>query len=209
LLKQKAKKSNALVLTFDDGPGNKLTPRILDLLDEYNVKATFFLLGRNIVGREGIVREIAEKGHEICSHGYGHLHHWKVSPVRALADIKRGWQAIDSALGEKRGTYGFRPPYGKLNLISLLYLWLRKVPIFYWTLVSGDTWPVGKRDSQRAALLASKTGGAVVLAHDFDREDDDVGDMVLDSLRSTLSMARETGMKTLTMSEFVGRDWEV
>lgn len=84
-----------------------------------------------------------------------------------------------------------------------------KTPIFYWTLVSGDTWPVGKRDSQRVALLASKTGGAVVLAHDFDRKDDDVGDMVLDSLRSTLSMARETGMKTLTMSELMGRDWEV
>lgn len=204
MLKHKAIESKALVLTFDDGPGTKLTPVILRILDEYNVKATFFLLGRNIVGREGIVREIAEKGHEICSHGYGHLHHWKVSPVQALADIKRGWQAIDSALGEKRGTYGFRPPYGKLNLISLLYLWLRKVPIFYWSLDTKDTWATRKRSCEPIDVVIKKSGGAVTLAHDFDRKDDDVGDMVLDSLRSTLSMARETGMKTLTMSEFVG-----
>ena len=204
MLKRKAIKSNALVLTLDDGPGTKLTPVILRILDEYNVKATFFLLGRNIAGHEDIVRQIAAAGHEICSHGYDHLNYWKVSPFRAISDIKRGWETINKALGKRQCVYPFRPPGGKLNLFCLLYLWIHKTPIFYWTLVSGDTWPVGKRDSQRAALLASKTGGAVVLAHDFDREDDDVGDMVLDSLRSTLSMARETGMKTLTMSEFVG-----
>ncbi|MCK4828694.1 polysaccharide deacetylase family protein, partial [bacterium] len=193
MLKRKAIKSNALVLTLDDGPGTKLTPVILRILDEYNVKATFFLLGRNIAGHEDIVRQIAAAGHEICSHGYDHLNYWKVSPFRAISDIKRGWETINKALGKKRCVYPFRPPGGKLNLFCLLYLWIHKTPIFYWTLVSGDTWPVGKRDSQRAALLASKAGGAVVLAHDFDRTSNHVDNMVLESIRSALLMAKETG----------------
>ena len=119
-------RKNILVLTFDDGPGNRLTPAILGLLTEYNAKATFFLLGRNVVGRESIVKQITASGHEIGSHGYDHLHHWKVSPVRAIIDIKRGWQAIDDALGRQSRTYPFRPPYGKMNLASLLYVWAKK-----------------------------------------------------------------------------------
>jgi len=209
LLKRKAIKSNALVLTFDDGPGDRLTPAILEILNEHNVKATFFLLGRNIVGRESIVKQIEERGHEICSHGYDHIDYWKVSPLRALSDIKRGWQAIDNALGKTRRIYPFRPPGGRLNLFCLLYLWIHKTPIFYWTLVSGDTWPVGKRDSQRAALLAGKTGGAVSLAHDFDRTTNDIDKMVLDSISLALLVAKEKGMKVMTLSELVRRNREI
>lgn len=209
MLKRKAVKSNALVLTLDDGPGDRLTPAILGILNEYNAKATFFLLGRNIAGREAIVRQIAAAGHEICSHGYDHLNCWKVSPFHAISDIKRGWEAIDKALGKKQRIYPFRPPGGKLNLFCLLYLWIHKTPIFYWTLVSGDTWPVGKRDSQRAALLASKTGGAVVLAHDFDRISNDIDKMVLDSISLSIVTARETGMKVMVLSELLGRSWEM
>lgn len=204
LLKRKAKKLNSLVLTFDDGPGIRLTPAILRILSEHHAKATFFLLGRNVAGHKQIVRQIFDQGHEICSHGYDHLNYWKVSPFRAIKDIKRGWQAIDAALGSNRGIYPFRPPNGKLNFISLLYLWFRRVPILYWSLDTRDTWPAHKRNCEPIDVVIKETGGAATLAHDFDREDDDVGDMVLDSLRSTLSMARETGMKTLTMSEFVG-----
>lgn len=208
LLKRKAIKSRALVLTFDDGPGSRLTPEILALLAASNAKATFFLLGRNIVGRESIVRQIAASGHEICSHGYDHLNYLKVSPFHAVSDIKRGWLAIDEALGKRASIYPFRPPYGKLNLVCLLYLLLRRVPIIYWTVVCGDTWPVEKRDSRRSALLIAKAGGAVVLAHDFDRTNDDTNKMVLDSFRLSLSMANDKGMKVVTLSELVGKHRE-
>ena len=201
-LKRKAIESNALVLTFDDGPGDRLTAKVIDLLDKNSVKATFFLLGRNIKGREAIVRQIAEKGHEICSHGYDHIHYWKVSPFRALSDIKHGWEAIDAVLGVKRGKYPFRPPYGKLNIICLLYLLVRQSPIIYWSVDSGDTWQ-SKPGSQRIALLAKKDGGAVSLAHDFDRSDDSVDRLVLESVRSVLAMAGEENMRVLTASELL------
>lgn len=202
MLKRKVTASNAIVLTFDDGPGNRLTPAILDILDENNAKATFFPLGINIAGREEIVRQVKERGHEICSHGYEHLHHWKVSPFRTLSDIKRGWVTIDSVLGIKRKKYPFRPPYGKLNIFSMLYLLAHQVPIVYWLADSGDTWR-SKPDGQRISLLAKKGGGTVSLAHDFDRSDDSVDQQVLETTRLALGMAKEENMRILTVSELL------
>lgn len=203
LLKLRTAKLKSLVLTFDDGPGNKLTPIILHTLNEHKAKATFFLLGRNIPGREKIVRQIAEQGHEIGSHGYDHLHYWKVSPFRALLDIRRGWKAIDAALGVKQRKYPFRPPYGKLNLICLLYLWFKKVPVCYWTFDLGDTWSPHKRDGQRGANLTKHSHQAVVLAHDFDREDENDNVIVIDSLRAMLSAVEQKGIKIATIAELM------
>ena len=202
MLEHKAKKHNALVLTFDDGPGSSLTPEILDILAENKAKATFFLIGRNIVGREAIVRQILEQGHDICSHGYDHLHGLKTSPFRVLSDIKRGWTAIDAALGTIRKKYPFRPPNGKLNLISLLYLWFQHIPIVYWSLDSGDTWRE-KPDCHLIAQSAAKTGGAVLLVHDFDRKNKDTSRYVIESIRAALAMAADKGMRVLPVSELL------
>lgn len=202
MLERKAAESNAIVLTFDDGPGDRLTPAILNILAENKAKATFFLLGRNIAGREAIVRQIAEQGHDICSHGYDHLHSLKVSPFRVLSDIKRGWAAIDAALGTMRKKYPFRPPNGKLNIICLLYLLVKQVPIVYWSIDSGDTWRE-KPDSRRVALLAEKAGGAVSLAHDFDRSNENTSRFVVESVRAALAMAADKGMRVLTVSELL------
>lgn len=202
MLKIKVARLKAFVLTYDDGPGSKLTPIILNILHEHNAKASFFLSGKNIAGRENIVREIKAAGHEICSHGYNHLNYWKVSPFRALTDIKKGWKAIDAALGTNENVYPFRPPYGKLNLVCLLYLWFRRAPIVYWTLDLGDTWRL-KPDSQRIGLLAREMGGAVLLSHDFDRSDDSRKRLVLESLRLALTTAEETNMRVVTVSELL------
>jgi peptidoglycan/xylan/chitin deacetylase (PgdA/CDA1 family) len=203
VLMQKAIKSKSLVLTFDDGPGNRLTPLILDLLGQYKAKATFFLLGRNISGREDIVRRISNEGHEICSHGYEHLNYLRASPFRTVRDIKKGWEKINSVLSEKNGEYAFRPPYGRLNLVSLLYLLMNKVPIYYWTVVSGDTRPCDKRDSQVASKLLTEAGGAVVLAHDFDRSDNKIDSMVLECVESLLITAKKESFKLMTVSELL------
>lgn len=212
LLKRKAVKSKTLVLTFDDGPGSRLTPTILDLLAEYDVKASFFLTGCVIAGKESVVKRIADEGHEICSHGYKHVHHWKVSPFRSLSDVKRGWEAIDSALGTERGVYPFRPPYGKLNLISLLYLLARKAFIVLWTIESGDRTMskinpsvLRSHDIHRLATDVREMGGAVVLAHDANRRNPDTEAFTLDSIRAILAMAKETGMEIMTVSELLCR----
>jgi peptidoglycan/xylan/chitin deacetylase (PgdA/CDA1 family) len=204
LLKQKTNRAKAVILTFDDGPGTRLTSEILKILQQHNVKGTFFLLGRNIPGREGIVKQIAQQGHEICSHSYDHLHQWKISPFHGIRDIKLGWQAINKALGVQDGIYPFRPPYGKLNLISLVYLLIKGVPIVYWTADSGDTWDVAEHDLHRAATLTGKNGGGVVLAHDFDRSTDEIDHCVLESLRLLLRAAKEHNLQIRTISQLFG-----
>lgn len=201
-LKQYVSISKTIVLTFDDGPGVRLTPAILKLLAEHNAKVSFFFLGRNISGCEEIVRQIAAAGHDVCSHGYDHLNYWKVLPFRALGDIKKGWRAIDSALGTKSGTYPFRPPYGKLNLICLLYLLFHRVPIAYWTFDLGDTWGAEKRDHDRISSLR-RENGAVILAHDFDRNSEDVDSMILDFVRSALAYAEEQSIEILPISKLM------
>jgi len=209
LLKRRAVKAGVLVLTFDDGPGSHLTPAVLEILDRYDAKATFFLLGRNIMGRETIVRQITAAGHEICSHGYEHFNYRMTSPLRTISDVKRGWRAIDQALGKRDSIYAFRPPYGKLNLICLLYLLVRRVPIFYWTSVSGYIWPVDTQDSRKAAVLEGESAGTVVLAHDSNPTDEYINKKELDSISLALSVAKEKGMKVITLSELVGLSREI
>lgn len=201
-MKRRIMRTKTLILTFDDGPSSKLTPAILDLLLEYRVKGSFFLLGKNITGCEHIVRRIAAEGHDICSHGYEHLCHWDVSPLRSLRDIEQGWQAIDNALGSERQKYSFRPPNGKLNIISLLYLFIKKVPVYYWSVVSGDTWPQENRDPRRIAEAVKRDGGAVALLHDFHRSDPGNDVFVLEAVRIALQTAMQSGVQMKTMNEF-------
>ena len=202
-LKRKLSKSNTLVLSFDDGPSNRLTPLILNKLSKYNIRATFFLLGRNVEGSESLVRKIAAQGHEICSHGYEHLNYWKVSPVKAINDIKKGWQTIDNALAADRRVYPFRPPHGKLTLITLMYLWLNKTAICYWTLVTGDTYDLDKQDIDGVISKAKKNCGDVFLTHDFERRNEAVNENVINTLDRILEMAHESNMKSATISEFM------
>jgi len=206
LLRHKAEKAKGLALTFDDGPGTVLTTCILEILEEHHAKATFFLLGRNISGREQIVREIAKQGHEVCSHGYDHLHHWKVGPVRAIKDIKCGWKAIDNVLGVNSGKYPYRPPYGKLNLASLLYLLLLRVPILYWTFDLGDTGLLDGQDIPKNSLISRNTGGDVILAHDFDRPDRSIDPFVLKAVKSAMTLAEDNQLRVLTVSELLKAD---
>jgi peptidoglycan/xylan/chitin deacetylase (PgdA/CDA1 family) len=200
-LRRRAREARALVLTFDDGPGSRLTPTILDTLARRNVKATFFLLGRNIPGREEIVRRIEAQGHEVCSHGYHHRHAWKTGHWKGLKDITQGWQVLDRIWNRTGGKYSSRPPYGKLNLLSLSYLWLKRVPICYWTVDSADTTGKASWNHEHAAETIRRDGGGVVLLHDFDRVTAENDRAVIDSLNKTIDAAEENHLRVMTFSE--------
>lgn len=189
-----------IVLTFDDGPGFRLTPAILELLAEYDVRATFFMLGRNVKGREHIVRAVADRGHEIGTHSYDHLHNWKVWPIRALTDIRRGQQEMARVLKTDR-VLPFRSPGGKLNLLTLLFLLYKRVPIYAWTLDMQDTWPVRVRSGERVEAALRRSGSAISLAHDFDRGERSVDNYVLTTLRAILDYGKSADIPFRTMAE--------
>lgn len=94
-------------LTFDDGPIPELTPRVLDILDSYGIKATFFLVGDNVRRNPWLLDEIRRRGHSYGNHTMHHIQGMKVCTVKYLRDVSEAAALIDSPL--------FRPPHGLLR----------------------------------------------------------------------------------------------
>lgn len=101
-------------LTFDDGPSQTVTPQVLEILDKYNVKATFFVLGSRVDLNPEIVKQTYEKGHYIANHGYTHIYSSiYASPESVLDEYNRCSQAVKDAIGnQKYETSLFRFPGG-------------------------------------------------------------------------------------------------
>lgn len=102
-----------VALTFDDGPHQTCTPKLLDGLKQRGIKATFFLMGENIAGKEELVQRMQEEGHLIGNHSYRHIQMTKEGAEQACAEIEQTEQLIQSITG-KRPEY-LRPPYGAWN----------------------------------------------------------------------------------------------
>lgn len=102
-----------VALTFDDGPHQTCTPALLDGLKQRGVKATFFLMGENISGKEALVQRMQEEGHLIGNHSYRHIQMTKEGADQACTEIEQTEKIIQSITG-KRPEY-LRPPYGAWN----------------------------------------------------------------------------------------------
>ena len=106
-------------LTFDDGPSDRITPKILDVLDSENVKATFFIVGRQAERRGYLIRREAESGHTVAVHSYTHEYKDIYSSPRALlADIDRCNDVIEKYTGRRAAVYRF--PGGSYGLSAKL-----------------------------------------------------------------------------------------
>lgn len=103
----KRKKRKVVYLTFDDGPIPEVTPWVLDLLDRYGIKATFFLVGDNVRRNPDVFEEIKRRGHSFGNHTMHHLQGIKVTTLRYMRDITEANELIDSTL--------FRPPHGLIR----------------------------------------------------------------------------------------------
>ena len=91
-------------LTFDDGPIPEVTPKVLDILEKYGVKATFFCVGENVFKHPQVYQEVLKKGHSVGNHTYNHVKGYNLSCAEYLKNINKASNFIDSTL--------FRPPHG-------------------------------------------------------------------------------------------------
>lgn len=103
----KHKRQRVVYLTFDDGPIPEVTPWVLDTLDKYDIKATFFMVGDNARRHPWLVEEIKKRGHSYGNHTMHHLQGFKVTTLRYMRDITEANDYIDSTL--------FRPPHGLMR----------------------------------------------------------------------------------------------
>jgi peptidoglycan/xylan/chitin deacetylase (PgdA/CDA1 family) len=158
--------ASGAALTFDDGPDPAGTPAVLDALDAVGVKATFFLVGEQLMRNHAIARDAAARGHELALHGFEHVEHDSLRPQAARDDIARGLGSFEAATGRKPRF--FRPPYGRFSEASYdacRHLGLEPV---YWSSWGMDWEAIG---ADRIADLVSRDlrDGAVVLLHDSPR----------------------------------------
>lgn len=104
-------------LTFDDGPSKSVTPQILNILDQYDIKATFFVLGCNVDKNPDIVRQSYEKGHYIANHGYSHVYENIYASSQAVLDeFNRTEQSVRNAIGvQEYSGHIFRFPGGSMG----------------------------------------------------------------------------------------------
>src|SRR5690606_27662698 len=121
---------NILYLTFDDGPTPGITDWVLDILLEYNAKATFFCLGKNVETNPDIYKRILAEGHAVGNHTYEHLKGWKTTPVEYIESIKKASTYIKSNL--------FRPPYGEITIPKGKILKKLGYKIIMWDILSID-----------------------------------------------------------------------
>ena len=194
---------NLVALTFDDGPARPTTRQIMDLLDKYSVKATFFVSGANALSYPEIIREIIDRGHTIGNHSFHH------NPFVMLRSYNYLYQEIFRAqeVLRKMGiqTLAFRPPVGIIN--PKLSPILDKLGMFCVTF-SCRAFDAGNRRLKNIAshILKKVKADDIILLHDVPprRKEDSV--TLLSEIESILQGLIVKGLKVVPLSAFIGRE---
>jgi len=144
-------------ITFDDGPTPGVTEQILDILDTYSIKATFFCCGRNADASPDLLARLISGGHRVGYHSYSHKDILKVPKSEWIADVERKSSVSEMEL--------FRPPYGRISLAHYRRL-KSKYKFVFWDVMSYD-YDIGRTPEDIIKLLDSSVRlGSVIVFHD-------------------------------------------
>ncbi len=186
------KTGNTLYLTFDDGPIPEVTSWVLALLKEYHAKATFFLIGENLVKNPEILDQILDDGHSIGNHSFNHLNGWKTPISTYIENVVKAEDIIcekqekrfktqdfrianidnrdgEIGLGEKNRDKSiklFRPPYGKITPKQIKALQCQGFKIVMWEVISGDFDGILSSEDCLNNVLRYSKKGSIVVFHD-------------------------------------------
>lgn len=158
-----------VVLTFDDGPSNQMTPKVLDALDAHCTKAIFFMVGRMAIAYPDMARRVAENGHTVASHTWSHKNLARLSSKNVEKEVELGLSAISAALGKPIAPF-FRFPYLSDSRRSISHLETRDHAIISIDVDSYD-WKTRttSRMSSNVFSQLDKRGKGIILFHDIQR----------------------------------------
>lgn len=155
-----------VALTFDDGPHPEGTPAVLELLARAGARATFFVVGEQVVRRPQLVARIAADGHVVALHGYRHRLQLRCSPVQVSDDLVRGAAAIADATGGRPVWH--RPPYGIYSPAGLSAARGGGMSPLLWSRWGKDWRALTTPRRIAARATRSVIAGDVILLHDAD-----------------------------------------
>jgi peptidoglycan-N-acetylglucosamine deacetylase len=183
-----------IAMTFDDGPSAENTPRLLEMLKQRNIKATFFLIGQNVASNPDLVRRILADGHEIGNHSWTHPQLSKLSDDRVTMEITKTQDAIKDASGFTPSL--LRPPYGAITPRQREWVEDRfGLNVILWSVDPFD-WkrPGASVITQR--ILSQVRPGAIILSHDIHKQ-------TVDAMPATLDGLIAKGYKFATVSQLI------
>jgi|SRR6478609_8387826 len=160
-----------IYLTFDDGPIPVITEWVLELLEQYKVKATFFVVGDNVGKYPDVIRKVHEAGHKIGNHTFNHLNGWKNSTDYYIENTEKCKECLTSTLPDTKSLYSsggkmlFRPPYGKASIAQRKKLY-PQYEIVMWNVLTGDFDKNLHEDKCLHKAIKYTSPGAIVIFHD-------------------------------------------
>jgi len=144
-------------ITFDDGPNPETTPFILETLKQFNAKATFFCIGKNVERNPELYNRLISEGHSIGNHTYSHLKGWKTKNREYFEDVDLAAQYIDSKL--------FRPPYGRVKLSQIRKL-RHDYRLIFWSVLSQDYVETITPEKCLSNVIPHVNSGDIIVFHD-------------------------------------------
>jgi peptidoglycan/xylan/chitin deacetylase (PgdA/CDA1 family) len=189
-----------IAITIDDGPDPEVTPQVLDLLDEYDQRATFFCIAERVHEHPGLAREIMARGHSIQNHTARHRPNFSLLGPRGFADeIGHAQRVLEETIGQRPTC--FRAPAGLRNPFLAPVLHRMGLSLVSWTRRGFDT-----RERNAATVLARLTkglkAGDILLLHDGHAARTAEGrPVVLDVLPALLARVRADDLRTVTLPE--------
>ena len=189
--------ANMIALTFDDGPHPKYTMEILEILEEYDIPATFFFVGENVSYYQETAREVAKRGHEIGNHTYSHPCVNKQSQAAFREELTRCEEIIQRVVGVHPKL--FRPPQGSWNTRVYEIARERDYSVILWDLDTLD-WAHTPSENISNYILENVKSGNIILMHDYHSG----GCTTMDALRMFIPNLIEQGYRFVTVSELIG-----
>jgi peptidoglycan/xylan/chitin deacetylase (PgdA/CDA1 family) len=186
-----------VAITFDDGPHAQNTPRLLDLLKERKVRATFFVVGQNAVEYPEILKRIAGEGHELANHSYSHPILASLGESALREQMEKTSQAVLKATGVTMRL--MRPPYGALSEPQRRFV----NATYNYRVILWDVDPLDWKHRDAGRVQSEITGrakpGSIILAHDIHKS-------TVDAMPATLDALLAKGFKFVTVSELLAMD---
>ncbi|QGQ99971.1 polysaccharide deacetylase family protein [Paenibacillus psychroresistens] len=188
-----------IALTFDDGPDNKYTPQILDVLQKYHVKATFFVLGIRAQANPSIIRRIVNEGHAIGNHSYDHANPAKMTEAQFEKQFTQTQLILDKLIGYEPKL--IRTPYGAIQENQLKWAAKNGLIAVNWDIDSLDWKELS--DSQVVANIMEHTHkGAIILQHSAGGDSQDLSG-TLKALPIVIEQLKKQGFKLVTVPELL------